>query len=126
MPACVRTPTCSAHARTHAGGISSQDPDAQARRIEELLNASKAEWKIVVGHHPVSAVQISVWVVVQGGQYDIVSGHKQGEWKIVVGHHPVSAVHYVSVWGVVQGGWQYGIVRETSEPFVKLVGWRRR
>ena len=35
-----------------AGGLRSQDWPAQLEGIERKLRASKAGWKIVVGHHP--------------------------------------------------------------------------
>ena len=36
----------------HAGGLKSQDWGAQLQSLERKLHASKAAWKIVVGHHP--------------------------------------------------------------------------
>lgn len=35
-----------------AGGLTSQDWRAQLRDIKRKLHASKAAWKIVIGHHP--------------------------------------------------------------------------
>ena len=35
-----------------AGGLRSQDWPAQLEGLERKLRASKAGWKIVVGHHP--------------------------------------------------------------------------
>ena len=35
-----------------AGGLTSQDPGAQLKRLREKLRASRAPWKIVIGHHP--------------------------------------------------------------------------
>ena len=34
------------------GGLSTQDPDAQLAFLREALQNSTANWKIVVGHHP--------------------------------------------------------------------------
>ncbi len=35
-----------------AGGLKSQDWSAQLTSLERKLHASKAAWKIVIGHHP--------------------------------------------------------------------------
>lgn len=35
-----------------AGGLTSQEPGAQLDRLQEKLRASRAPWKIVIGHHP--------------------------------------------------------------------------
>jgi hypothetical protein len=34
-----------------AGGLTSQDPGAQLERLQKKLRASKATWKIAIGHH---------------------------------------------------------------------------
>lgn len=36
-----------------AGGILEQSPDAQLKELEVRLARSTAEWKIVIGHHPI-------------------------------------------------------------------------
>ena len=44
--------TCETGAAVAAGGLRSQNWPAQLKGIERKLRASKAGWKIVVGHHP--------------------------------------------------------------------------
>lgn len=36
----------------HAGSVGTRDPDADRAALVALLEASRAPWKIVVGHHP--------------------------------------------------------------------------
>jgi hypothetical protein len=44
----------------NAGGILEQSPEAQLKELEGRLARSRAEWKVVVGHHPIrSDLQVS-------------------------------------------------------------------
>jgi tartrate-resistant acid phosphatase type 5 len=43
------------HKKDSSYHVEDQDPQAQLRWLESVLSASRARWKIVVGHHPIYA-----------------------------------------------------------------------
>ena len=68
--------------------LASQDPDAQTRRVAARLAASKADWKVVVGHHP-------IWV--GDNSHAGVAGH-DGSPDLVARLDPLLKAHGVALY----------------------------
>ncbi|KAK9904250.1 hypothetical protein WJX75_007708 [Coccomyxa subellipsoidea] len=105
------------------GGILEQSPDAQLKELEVRLARSTAEWKIVVGHHPILSdlheyPEVGVALKPLMDRYGVhayLCGHEHNLQHL---HVDAESTHYVVSGGGSQSN-AYGFVDE-ERPDLKL------